>query len=76
MRLTCLKTYEGFKYMHRLATMEHMEQKLNQILAVISIIKSLLLTSFFLFFDMTGIVTDNGETIFCLFPQGRSQYAL
>lgn len=60
--------------MHRLATMEHMEQKLNQILAVISIIKSLLLTSP-PFFDMTGIVTDNGETIFCFFPQGRSQYA-
>lgn len=33
-----------------------------------SVIKSHKLTSFF---DLTGIITGNGETVFCLFPQGK-----
>lgn len=33
-----------------------------------SVIKSRKLTSFF---DMTGLVTGNGETVFCLFPQRK-----
>lgn len=33
-----------------------------------SVIKSHKLTSFF---DLTEIITGNGETVFCLFPQGK-----